>query len=158
MQPDLPPLPFSRILCYTDFSPAALRAFSFAAALAARRPGASLTLLHVIPEPPAQFWKGYIYGVDDDVDARAKSEIDARIDSSYRPLVPPSADFTVAMRIGEPLQNILDQARETGADLLVLGRPSNTLAKWLSRSLAQRLDRRVACPVLVVPAETPSPA
>ena len=156
MQPDLPPLPFSRILCYTDFSPASLRAFSVAAALAANRPGATLTLLHVVPEPPAQFWKGYIYAADEDVDAKAKTEIDARIDADYRPLVPPSTPFAVAMRVGEPLQNILDQAAGTSADLLVLGRPSNTLGKWLSRSLAQRLDRRVACPVLVVPAEPPA--
>ena len=70
---------FKKILFCTDFSENADRAFVFAANAAVRNVGCELHLLHVIPEPPAQFWKGYIYEVDEDVDARAKREIDAKL-------------------------------------------------------------------------------
>ena len=42
---------------------------------AIRNVGCTLTLLHVIPEPDAQFWKGYIYEVGD-MDAKARADID----------------------------------------------------------------------------------
>ena len=35
-------------------------------------------MFHVIPEPDAQFWKSYIYEVDD-VDNKAKQDIDRKI-------------------------------------------------------------------------------
>ena len=55
---------FQRILFCTDFSEHADLAFDFAVDAAKRRPGCTLYLLHVIPEPEAQFWKTYIYEVD----------------------------------------------------------------------------------------------
>ena len=70
---------FKKILFCTDFSENADRAFVFAVNSAVRNVGCELHLLHVIPEPPAQFWKGYIYEADEDVDARAKREIDAKL-------------------------------------------------------------------------------
>ena len=56
---------FQRILFCTDFSRNADLAFSFALDLARRTPGTLLYLLHVIPEPEAQFWKTYLYEVEE---------------------------------------------------------------------------------------------
>ena len=76
----------------------------------------------MIPEPPAQFWKGYIYEVDEDVDARAKREIDAKLAEAYVPRVPAGVKLTVAMRIGEARHKILEYAAEQDVDLIILGR------------------------------------
>ena len=82
--PDSHPSPYKRILFCTDFSENANFAFDFALDSAVRRPGCILYLLHVIPEPEAQFWKTYLYEVDD-IDAKAKQDIDEKIARSYLP-------------------------------------------------------------------------
>ena len=63
--------PFQKILFCTDFSENADYAFDFAVDAAVRRPGCTLYLLHVIPETDAQFWKTYLYEVEN-VDQKAK--------------------------------------------------------------------------------------
>src|SRR5262245_27706956 len=49
---DIPKFTFSHILAPTDFSPNSARAVDYAVQLA-RRLGAQLTLVHIIPEPSA---------------------------------------------------------------------------------------------------------
>ena len=64
-----------RVLYCTDFSENASRAFAYALEAAALRKGSELHLIHVIPEPDAQFWKSYIYDAEGDVDEKAKKDI-----------------------------------------------------------------------------------
>jgi nucleotide-binding universal stress UspA family protein len=135
---------FRKILFCTDFSENADRAFVFAVNSAVRNTGCELHLLHVIPEPPAQFWKGYIYEVDEDVDARAKREIDAKLAETYRPRVPADVRLVIAMRIGEARHKILEYAREQGIDLIILGRQG-------AGDVTERVVRKADCPVLVIP-------
>lgn len=139
------------ILFCTDFSENALRSFAFAAEEASRAPGSKLILLHVIPEPDAQFWKGYIYDVGD-MDSKAKADIDAAIDKDYRPLVPEGVAFEIAMRIGDAPEEILHHAKSVNADLIVLGRQGKgMISQWLTGNVTARVVRKSACPVLVVP-------
>lgn len=152
MTETMSPLKFQRIVCYTDFTPAAERAFTVAAGIAAWNPGCELHLLHVIPEAPAQFWKTYIYEVDEDVDAKARAEIDAKVAEIYRPLVPVGSAFTFGVRIGESVQQLLDYAECVSCDLLVLSRPPSAVGNWLSRNFTGRVDRKAHCAVLLVPA------
>jgi len=70
-----PVSPYQKILFCTDFSENAGYAFNFAVDAAVRRPSCTLYLLHVIPESDAQFWKTYIYEVDN-VDNKAKRDLD----------------------------------------------------------------------------------
>ena len=143
---------FKKILFCTDFSANADRAFVFAVNSALRNPGCELHLLHVIPEPPAQFWKGYIYEVDEDVDARAKREIDAKLAEAYRPRVPADVKLVIAMRIGEARHQILEYAREQDVDLIVLGRQgASAVGKILFGNVTERVVRKADCPVLVIP-------
>ena len=107
---------FRKILFCTDFSANADRAFIFAVNAARRHTDGQLHLLHVIPEPPAQFWKGYIYEVDEDVDARAKREIDEKLAQTYLPRVPEDVQLTIAMRIGQAGQKILDRGQARWRD------------------------------------------
>ena len=146
---------FKKILFCTDFSENADRAFVFAVNSAVRNAGCELHLLHVIPEPPAQCWKGYIYEVDEDVDARAKREIDAKIAAAYRPRVPAGVQLVVAMRIGEARHQILEYAQEQDVDLIILGRQgAGAVGKILFGNVTERVVRKADCPVLVIP---PSP-
>ena len=66
---------YRRILFCSDFSENADFAFGFAVDAAQRNSGSTLYLLHVLPEPDAQFWKTYIYDSDGDPDSKAKAEL-----------------------------------------------------------------------------------
>jgi len=141
---------FSQILFCTDFSENADFAFSFAVEAAGRRPGCRLHLLHVIPETEAQFWKTYIYEVDD-VDAKAKRDVDERIET-YRARVPEQVEFHVEIRIGKDEQEILAFARERQVDLIVMGRQGRgALQKVLFGKVTEKVVRKADCAVLVVP-------
>ncbi|MDD2520070.1 MAG: universal stress protein [Kiritimatiellae bacterium] len=152
MDESIPHPDFNKILFATDFSPNADRAFVFAVNMALRHAGSELHLLHVIPEPPAQFWKGYIYEVDEDVDARARREIDAKLAEAYRPRVPPGIRLEIAMRIGEAGHGIVEYAREQGMDLVIIGRQgAGKVGKIFFGNVAERVVRKSPCPVLVIP-------
>ncbi|MBN1359667.1 MAG: universal stress protein [Sedimentisphaerales bacterium] len=141
---------FTQILFCTDFSENADFAFSFALDAATRRPGSRLHLLHVVPESDAQFWKTYIYEVED-VDAKARHDVDERIET-YRARVPAGQAFHVEIRIGKDYQEILDFARAQQIDLIVMGRQGRgALQKALFGNVTEKVVRRADCAVLVVP-------
>lgn len=154
MPSDMPASPYQRILFCTDFSDNAHHAYNYALDAAIRRPGCALYLLHVIPEPEAQFWKTYIYEVDN-VDAKARADIDEKIQSDYRSRTPDSVAFQAEVRIGKDYQVILDYAREQRVDLIVLGRQGHSaLEKVLFGNVTEKVVRKADCPVLVAPMST----
>jgi nucleotide-binding universal stress UspA family protein len=150
-EPISPPFTYRRILFCTDFSENADFAFDFAVDAAARRPGCTLYLLHVIPETEAQFWKTYIYEVDH-VDEQARAAIDEKVARSYRPRVPTGLDFQVEMRVGKDSLKILEFAREKDVDLIVLGRQGRSqLQKAWFGNVTEKVVRKAHCVVLVIP-------
>lgn len=145
------PTRFKRILFCTDFSESADAVFEFALDAAIRRPGAALYLLHVIHEVDAQFWKSYLYEVNN-IDDQAKKAIDEKINATYRSRVPPELDFKVEVRIGPDAATILDFAKTMEIDLILLGRQGHGgVGKALFGSVAEKIVRKSLCPVLVVP-------
>lgn len=144
---------YKKILFCTDFSESASFAFHYAIRAAERNPGAELILLHVIPEPDAQFWKGYIYEVGD-MDAKARADIDARVNEDYRSRLPKGVPFTVEMRIGDPARTILEYAETQNIDLIVMGRQGHQpVTQWLLGNVAGKIAKKALCPVLIVPIE-----
>ncbi len=144
------------VLCCTDFSPNALKAFNHAVDAAKRRADANLYLLHVVPEPDSQFWKTYIYQADFNVDDQAKRDIDQLVDSDYRPLVPPEVKLIPTYRVGRDYEKILEFIKEINADLVVIGRQGAGLTKLRSfffGNVAERVVSQAPCPILVVPAK-----
>ena len=144
---------FRRILFCTDFSENADFAFTFAVDAAARRPGCELYLLHVIPESDAQFWKTYVYEVED-VDAKARHDIDERVEQVYRARLPEGLELRVECRIGKDYQEILKFARDKQIDLIVMGRHGHSygpLQKALFGSVTERIASKAECAVLIVP-------
>ncbi len=149
---ELTPDGTQRILFCTDFSETADRAFAWAVDAARRRPGCELILLHVIPEPEAQFWKTYIYELTD-VDEKARRDVDAKIDETYRPRVPEGVPFRVEVRVGKASAEILQFAAANDVHLIVLGRRGHSaLQELVFGAVADRVVRKANCPVLVVPA------
>lgn len=142
-----------KILFCTDFSDSAHFAFHFALREAKRNPGATLILFHVIPEPDAQFWKGYIYEVGD-MDAKAHTDIDARIAADYTSRLPEGLSLQVEMQIGDPARAILEYAEAQGVDLIVMGRQGHQpITQWLLGNVATKVARKTTCPILIVPLE-----
>ena len=140
-----------KILVCTDFSENARFAFDFAVDAAARHTGSILYLLHVIPEPDAQFWRGYVEEVED-IEAKALEDVERKIASEYRPYVPEGIPFVVEKRIGDASRMILAYAEQEGVDLIVLGRQgSGAITQWLLGNVAGKVARKAHCPVLVVP-------
>ena len=141
-----------RVLYCTDFSENASRAFAYALNAAKLRSGSELHLIHVIPEPDAQFWKTYIYDAEGDVDEKAKKDIDEKIDREYRPQIPEGLVFKTAFRIGKSHAEILKYAEEIGARLIVVGRQgTGALTSLFFGSVAEKVVKKAHCPVLVIP-------
>jgi nucleotide-binding universal stress UspA family protein len=141
-----------KVLVCTDFSENSDFAFDYAINLIKSLPSESahLHLLHVVPETQAQFWKTYVYEVDD-VDNKARSDIDKKIDN-YRQKAPENITFNVEIRIGNDYQEIIDYANHIIADLIVIGRETSTsFAKAFLGDLTEKIARHAKCAVLVVP-------
>jgi len=142
---------FKRILYCTDFSDSADAAFDFALDATIRRPGSMLFILHVIHEPEAQFWKSYLYEVDN-VEGQAKRAIDEKIAQSYLTRVPAGIEVKVEVRIGPDAARILEFAAEQNIDLIVIGRHGHSGAQAaLFGKVTEKITRKANCAILVVP-------
>jgi nucleotide-binding universal stress UspA family protein len=142
---------FKKILFCTDFSENANAAFYYALNIAEGNPESELVILHIVPEPDAQFWKSYIYEVDD-VDKKAKADIDEKIRGAYLSKIPEGISYTVRSAIGKADQQILEAVKKEKADLLVMGRGSRAgIATLFFGKVTEHVARHAECPVLIVP-------
>jgi nucleotide-binding universal stress UspA family protein len=141
-----------KILVPTDFGEAADVALDYARALA-RNFDASIEVLHVAEDASARMFAGEIYvgvppSLQKDIENAAHAELDKRlIDNDPKPLrVRP-----VVITSNAPALSIVNYARETNADLIVMGTHGRgAMAHLLMGSVAERVVRLAACPVLVV--------
>ena len=144
---------FKKILFCTDFSENADLAFKYALNIAEGNPECEIIIFHIVPEPDAQFWKSYIYELDE-VDSKAKADIDAKIGKAYISKVPAGIKYSVKMAVGRVNQSILDAAGETGADLIIIGRQGSSKLKTLFYgNTAGFVARKASCPVLIIPGQ-----
>jgi nucleotide-binding universal stress UspA family protein len=134
-----------RILVPVDFSESSEPALKFAAKLAAGFK-AELSLLHVI-EP--------CLPTGDLALDLARMRIDFKKGAQRRLeelLKRCSMACRAVVRAGSPSQQILEEAEEIGADLIVIGTHGRTgLPHLLIGSVAERVLRLAYCPVLVLP-------
>jgi universal stress protein A len=141
-------LPWRRILVTADFSPASLAAVRCARALAAER-GAELTVLNVV-EPFHADWKMDTSGRQRHDRAEAVRALAALAAAELSGL----ENVRTELRPGEPAEAIVEFARVTRADLLVIATRGRTgLSRALLGSVAEGVVRRAPCAVLVVRAE-----
>ncbi|MBN9518079.1 universal stress protein [bacterium] len=138
------------ILHSTDFSERSGYALQLASALA-RDYHARLILLHVVPRPPVVFGSEGLLPESQDLRAEAREQLDG--------LLVPGEGLLAERRVmeGDPVAVILHVARETPADLVVLGTHGRTgLGRLLMGSVAEQVVRLAPCPVLTVSAYVPA--
>ncbi len=128
-----------------------MKAFYYALNIAEGNPGSELIIYHVIPEPDAQFWRTYIYEVDD-VDRKARTDIDKVIEESYLTKIPEGITHSVRMAIGNVGEEILEISKNEDIDLIVIGRGGGmNMINRLLGDFVKKLIHKADCPVLVIP-------
>ena len=129
-----------RILCAVDASPPAAAAFEQALAMSARR-AAQLVIVHAVSKDTAYSW-GAVERVAALATLRERAE---------------ALNVPVRVRVqqGDTAGVILLHARAQAPDLIVLGSYEPVgFARFRFRSIADRVVKGAACPVLLVPAAT----
>ncbi|MFZ0613325.1 MAG: universal stress protein [Desulfobacterales bacterium] len=158
MLPDI-----KKILYATDLSESARHAFGYAASLADRY-GAKIVILHVIEDfsPSVTFQLATMFGEEKWKEVRnhqaeeVLESIRKRLEKFCREASPDAVacDFAagdILVKTGEPVNEILEQAEQTGCDLIVMGTHGQGMfAEALMGSTARRVVRRSQTPVLVV--------
>ena len=140
---------FTTILAATDFSAASEQAITYAASLALEF-GATLHLVHVVPDPvlAAAWSEAYAYDLDmlgerlrRDAE-RQLAERAARIEGIV---------VTREALLGRPANTIVAIAAGRGADLIVVGTHGRSgVSHLFMGSVAERVVRSAPCPVLTV--------
>lgn len=142
----------NRILCPVDFSEFSSHALDHASAMA-HWYEATLTVLHVIPNPPQTGLPPF--ELDEATKASATGEL-----TRFTQSVPASVRLELRIQDAPDVhEEILAQAASLSTDLLVLGSHGRSgFKRWLLGSIAEKLIRRAACPMMVVPARAPDVA
>jgi nucleotide-binding universal stress UspA family protein len=129
------------ILFATDFGPGAARAAQFAFSLAQEH-GARLTVLHVVEEAAAYKREGEERLRKVNI-ARMKQFVPAGSENWCK------VDFRVTF--GAAVEEILAEARETNADLVIMGaKARRMLAGHAPLTIAYSVVAKAKCPVLTV--------
>ena len=153
----------NKILYTTDLSKNARFAFGYAASLA-NRYEAKITIFHVLEDLPTGS-KGLVTSVigDDrwqELKKRNEEEvldtIKLRLNKFCEDMGSeledcPFAVDDIIVKIGQPVQEILDLAESTNYDIVIMGtHGQGMLADAMMGSTARRVVRRSAIPVLVI--------
>lgn len=135
----------TRILLPTDFSDTAQHALDYARELAGRF-GASVHLLHVVPDP-MQNWATEAMPVVSDLAERWKADAERRLEE-----IRFDGPQTVrAVRIGHAFVEILQYAADNAIDMIVMGTHGRgPVEHLLLGSVAEKVVRKASCPVLTV--------
>jgi len=154
-----------KILVATDFSENAQAALEHAYELALQL-RASLTLLHVQHESSLRtaVREGLVTdsSTDESLRRAVANLIEARFSESMAGTPPNGADVQRVVRRGDADAEIAEFARDTGADLLVVGfEGASAMGRFRSMvpgSVAKSLLRASPCPILVVRPDHRTPA
>lgn len=140
---------FQRVLCPTDFSHFSAQALRHAVALA-RQFGSRLKVVHVIPQlfPDGEsLYASAPWLTTPEIRQRVNEEMKTFLE----PLRVARINHEIEIREGDPWREIVTAADEMAADLAVLGTHGRGgLDRLFLGSVAEKLVRRLPCPVLSV--------
>jgi nucleotide-binding universal stress UspA family protein len=139
--------PVQVVVAY-DFSPSAEQALARAIEVAIRAPQHVLHIIHVLGETGRHI-------TYEQADA-ARDRIVSHITDAFGGRTAPGAvHFFVHTVIGKPADEILDLAREVGADLIFVGSHGKTgVERFVLGSISERIVREAHCPVMVARPKT----
>jgi nucleotide-binding universal stress UspA family protein len=134
-----------------DFSHSGGAALHRAVTLAARAPFHVLHVVCVIDPKEAIPSIPSYNGIDDMYAARVQAALTAEIQAELEATdVPTHVHFFVHARIGVPADEILELARDVGADLIIVGsKELSGLDRILAGSISERIVRDAGCTVEV---------
>jgi nucleotide-binding universal stress UspA family protein len=139
---------FTNILCPVDFSEDSERALASALALA-RSTGGHVTIVTVVD--PFLSAGAAAAGADAALNDQTQHELRSLLERAA-PGLPGSTTAAVAVRVGDPCEEILSQAGECNADIIVMGmRGAGGAQRLLLGSTSERVLGKATVPVLVVP-------
>lgn len=160
MRPTLSPsrIAVKDVLFATDFSPASEVALDYAAAMA-RRHGATLHLVHVMPEaelmPTTQ---GYIPGPSAYLEDMRR-ETEERLHAQGQSPQLKDLNRRIVVEQGPPARVLKHIIEDSKIDLVVLGTHGRTgVRRLVLGSVAQQILHSAACPVLTIGPEVPADA
>lgn len=140
-------LELKRILVPVDFSKCSQKALEYAVPLA-RQFGATLILLHVIEPVVALPSTEFIPDTDDLTESTTSARQSL---AQLQAMMSKDVATKLLVRTGSPQVEIIDVAKELGVDLVVLSTHGRTgLNHVLLGSTAEKVVRRIACPILIV--------
>ena len=140
--------PFKHILAATDLSEPSQKAVRLATQLA-RNFKASLTLVHVFEYPRALYSPAALYAGD--LVEPVLEEVEATMAQTLRSISRDIPQASAKIRQGVPYEQILAAAKESGADLIVMGTRGRTgIAHVMLGSVAEKVVRLSPVPVLTV--------
>jgi nucleotide-binding universal stress UspA family protein len=139
---------YKKILVPLDRSPEAEAVLPVAARLA-RADGAVVRLLHVAPNPVAVLVEGGMPAyVDQEIDRLRYEALDYLRGAASR-LAGVPVEF--AVHFGDPADEIIEEAKEFGADLIAMATHGRTgLARVVLGSVAEKILRTAPGPVLAI--------
>ena len=142
---------FTKILVPTDFSEGSRHALHYAVGFC-KQFGSSLVLLHVIEDLPVPSLTGY-EGLDLGIyQERLQADSSLQFERVVRE-TPDLGDIEVERRTrnGLPYLEIIEEARESRVDLIVLATHGRSgLSHFLLGSVAEKIVRNSPCPVLTM--------
>ncbi len=143
---------FKKILFCTDFSENSHWAFTYALDLA-KAYKSKLLILHVTPEPvhPEQL---SIYLPPEklkELKIFQKKDVDQQLKTHYLSKMRGFKNYQVIFKEGEPFVKIIQLAKKSSIDLIVMGTHGRTgLDHILFGSTAEKVVRKSSCPVLTI--------
>ncbi len=130
-----------------DDTPTSLRALSYAAGVAGRQ-GRRLVVVHVRTARPVGWGMADLAGsIDTEVELR-RAQVAGLRSEAYRVAGECDIDVVFAIRVGDPLRELVAVAAEHRADAVVVG---SSTRRHPARSIAARLVHYCGWPVTVVP-------
>ncbi len=141
---------WKKICCPVDFSEPSRAALRVAVSLA-RRFGAELVLFHAYPLPGYTLPEGSVLPSPHMLQELA-SQTDAQLERWRQEAESLGiAGVAAAQAVGDPAIEIVNFARSSGTDLLVVGTHGRSgLRHAILGSVAERVVRHAACPVLTI--------
>jgi len=137
-----------RILAAVDFSETMAGTLQYASTLA-REFGATITLLHVVRTDRLRITRGITHTeLAEELRDAGECQLRQLIDVLWGDEI--KAEAVVA--IGDPHQQIVNEAKETKADIILMG-SHGAVGAWglFRRKTTAKVVRDAPCPVLVVP-------
>jgi nucleotide-binding universal stress UspA family protein len=135
----------NRILVPIDFGETTVATLQYAAAFA-REYKATITLLHVVKPDDWEAKRDLSCLTEDPVET-GERQVSKLVDVIWGEEI--STDILVAT--GKPHQQIVNEAKETGADMIIMA-SHGAVGAWglIRRSTTTKVVRQAPCPVLVI--------